>query len=89
MTQLIIDESTSQTPIGQLLEESSSDAIELRSGSGELLGTLIFPTRTNDERETELLRQLEADADIINERLARPITEGLTKDEFLERLRQL
>ena len=89
MTQIIIDENTSQTPIGELLQRGDDSVIEMRSETGKLLGTLLLSQMEQNEIPDRILRELEADADLINERLARPASEGLTKDEFLERLYQL
>ncbi|MCA9074166.1 MAG: hypothetical protein KDA93_03970 [Planctomycetaceae bacterium] len=89
MTQIIIDEKTSQTPIGELLQREDDSVIEMRSEAGELLGTLLLSQMDQNEVPDRILRELEADADIINERLSRPASEGLTKDQFLERLHQL
>ncbi|MBX3435982.1 MAG: hypothetical protein KF861_00605 [Planctomycetaceae bacterium] len=89
MTQITIDESTAQTPIGDLLRYQPNDVIELRSESGELLGTLILSDRADDERYQTLERQADADQDLIHERLARPAAQGLSTSEFLDRLKSL
>jgi len=95
MTRLIIDDSTSRTPIGELLQGGSDDVIELRSQSGELLGTLLIADRqcvpcADDVPCTdELEQQLARHRDVTQERLQRPPAQGLTTPEFLDRLRQL
>lgn len=89
MTQLIIDESTCRTPIGELLSGKAADVIELRTQTGELLGTLLLPDRSNEERYQEIEQQLAAESDVIQERLSRPPSQGLTTPEFLEKLQKL
>ncbi|MGD9856296.1 MAG: hypothetical protein AB7U20_15230 [Planctomycetaceae bacterium] len=89
MTQRIIDELTSQTPIGELLRRHQDNVIELRSEAGELLGTPFLSERTDDIRYQELKQQLAADRGVLRERLSRPPRQGLTTPEFLERLQEL
>ncbi len=89
MSQLIIDEQSSQTPIGDLLQRGDGNVIEMRSVSGELLGTLFLSDSIDGEVPPHALKELEADAELIRERMTRPISEGLTKDEFFDRLQQL
>jgi len=86
MTRLIIDESTSRTPIGELLQGGSDDVIELRSRSGELLGTLLIADRRSAPCADELEQQLKRHRDVIQDRMSRPPAQGLTTPEFLGRL---
>ncbi len=89
MTRLIIDDSTSRTPIGELLQGGSDSVIELRSQSGKLLGTLLIADGHSAPCADELEQQLALHRDVIQERMSRPSAQGLTTPEFLERLRQL
>ncbi len=89
MTRLIIDDSTSRTPIGELLQSGSNEVIELRSRSGELLGTLLIADRQSAQGTGELEQHLASHGDVIQERMRRPPAQGLTTAEFLDRLRQL
>ncbi len=75
--------------IDELRQDSPEIAIQMRCPNGERLRTLCFTNSLESERPPRIRRVFEADADLIAERLAKPISDGLMTSELIRRLEQL
>lgn len=89
MTTLVLDKTTEQTPLGEILRNASDSIIEIRSEKGELMATVTLPPTIHDGFDygpymAEACR-------VVDEYLQRPpdARPALTSRELLDSLNRL
>lgn len=86
MTTLVLDDTTEQTPIGELLREADGQSVEIRDADGELIATLVTAIEVDDFDYKPYMEEAQR---IVDEYLSRPPDPRppLTTKEFFDSLR--
>jgi hypothetical protein len=88
MPTLVLDETTEQTTIREVLTSATDRIVEIRDESGHLVATLTFPTDEDDFDYEPFLAMAEREIDELKRRASDP-RPGLTTREFFDSLRRV